>query len=102
MLPERMRNVLVVDPAATIGGGSHAPEHRCSDATVRDAAEELVSALARSIIEVNTAGMQALAERMLREVGRQDVTVALRRVPFGVPLRRRPLCIGLRPKARFK
>jgi hypothetical protein len=32
---------------------------------------------ARSIIEVNTAGMQALAERMLQEVGRQDVTVAL-------------------------
>ncbi len=32
----------------------------------------------RSIIEVNTAGMQALADRMLQEVGRQDVTVALR------------------------
>jgi hypothetical protein len=32
---------------------------------------------ARSIIEVNTAGMQALAERMLQEVDRQDVTVAL-------------------------
>ena len=31
-----------------------------------------------SVIEVNTAGMQALAERMLGEVGRQDVTVALR------------------------
>ena len=31
-----------------------------------------------SIIEVNTAGMQVLAERMLQEVGRQDVTVALR------------------------
>ena len=30
-----------------------------------------------AIIEVNTAGMQALAERMLQEVGRQDVTVAL-------------------------
>ena len=33
---------------------------------------------ARSIIEVQTAGMQALAERMLQEVGRQDVTVVLR------------------------
>ena len=33
---------------------------------------------ARSIIEVNTVGMQALAERMLQEVGRQDVTVELR------------------------
>ena len=33
---------------------------------------------ARSIIEVNTVGMQALAARMLQEVGRQDVTVALR------------------------
>jgi hypothetical protein len=33
---------------------------------------------ARSIIEVNTAGMQALAMRMLGEVGRQDVTVVLR------------------------
>ncbi len=32
----------------------------------------------QSVIEVNTAGMQALAERMLREVGRQDVTVTLR------------------------
>jgi hypothetical protein len=31
-----------------------------------------------SVIEVNTAGMQALAERMLQEVDRQDVTVALR------------------------
>jgi hypothetical protein len=31
-----------------------------------------------SVIEVNTAGMQALAERMLQEVGRQDVTVTLR------------------------
>ena len=31
-----------------------------------------------SVIEVNTAGMVALAERMLGEVGRQDVTVALR------------------------
>ena len=30
-----------------------------------------------SVIEVNTAGMQALAERMLGEVDRQDVTVAL-------------------------
>jgi hypothetical protein len=33
---------------------------------------------ARSIIDVNTAGMRALAERMLQEVGRQDVTVTLR------------------------
>ena len=31
-----------------------------------------------SVIEVNTPGMQALAERMLQEVGRQDETVALR------------------------
>ena len=31
-----------------------------------------------SVIEVNTAGMQALAERMLGEVDRQDVMVALR------------------------
>jgi hypothetical protein len=31
-----------------------------------------------SVIEVNTAGMQALAERMLAEGGRQDVTVVLR------------------------
>ena len=31
-----------------------------------------------SVIEVNTAGMQALAERMLGEVDRQDVTVELR------------------------
>ena len=30
-----------------------------------------------SVIEVNTAGMQDLAERMLQEVDRQDVTVAL-------------------------
>ena len=30
-----------------------------------------------AVIEVNTAGMKALAERMLQEVGRQDVTVAL-------------------------
>ena len=40
---------------------------------------------AGSIIEVNTAGMQALAERMLQEVDRQDVTVVLR-PPRGVPL----------------
>ena len=33
---------------------------------------------AQSVIEVNTAGMQALAERMLGDVGRQDVTVVLR------------------------
>ena len=32
---------------------------------------------AASVIEVNTAGMQALAERLLQEVDRQDVTVAL-------------------------
>ena len=38
-----------------------------------------------SVIEVNTAGMQALAERMLGEVDRQDVTVALR-PPRRVPL----------------
>jgi hypothetical protein len=31
-----------------------------------------------SVIEVNTAGMAALAERLLGEVGRQDVTVVLR------------------------
>jgi hypothetical protein len=31
-----------------------------------------------AVIEVNTVGMQALAERMLAEVGRQDVTVVLR------------------------
>ena len=30
-----------------------------------------------SVTEVNTPGMQALAERMLQEVGWQDVTVAL-------------------------
>ena len=30
-----------------------------------------------SVIEVNTPGMAALADRMLQEVGRQDVTVAL-------------------------
>ena len=38
-----------------------------------------------SVIEVNTAGMQLLAERMLGEVGRQDVTVELR-PPRRVPL----------------
>ena len=38
-----------------------------------------------SVIEVNTAGMQALAERLLREVDRQDVTV-VRRPPRGAPL----------------
>ena len=38
-----------------------------------------------SVIEVNTTGMQALAERMLGEGGRQDVTVALR-PPRVVPL----------------
>ena len=31
-----------------------------------------------SVIEVNTAGMRALAARLLQEVGRQDVMVALR------------------------
>ena len=31
-----------------------------------------------AVIEVNTAVMQVLAERMLQEVGRQDVTVELR------------------------
>jgi hypothetical protein len=31
-----------------------------------------------SVIEVNTPGMQTLAARMLQEVGRQDVMVALR------------------------
>ena len=31
-----------------------------------------------AVIEVNTVGMQALAERMLQDVDRQDVTVALR------------------------
>ena len=31
-----------------------------------------------SVIEVNTAGMQALAERMLQDVDRQDVMVELR------------------------
>jgi hypothetical protein len=40
---------------------------------------------AASVIEVNTAGMHALAERMLQEVRRQDVTVALRS-PRVVPL----------------
>ena len=40
---------------------------------------------ARSVIEVNTAGMQALAERMLQAVDRQDVTAALR-PPRGAPL----------------
>ena len=43
---------------------------------------------AASVIEVNTPGMQALAERMLQEVDRQDVTVALRpprRVPLPPP-----------------
>ena len=38
-----------------------------------------------SVIEVNTAGMQVLATRMLQEVGRQDVTVILR-PPRGAPL----------------
>jgi hypothetical protein len=33
---------------------------------------------AASVIEVNTAGMQALAEQQLAVVGRQDVTVELR------------------------
>jgi hypothetical protein len=38
-----------------------------------------------SVIEVNTAGMQAPAARVLQEVGRSDVTVALR-PPRVVPL----------------
>ena len=38
-----------------------------------------------SVIEVNTAGMQALAERLLQEMGRSEVTVALR-PPRVVPL----------------
>ena len=37
------------------------------------------------MIEVNTVGMQTLAERMLGDVGRQDVTVELR-PPRLVPL----------------
>ena len=44
-----------------------------------------------SVIEVNTAGMQALAERMLGEVGRQDVTVVLR-PPRVVPRPPAPSC----------
>ena len=32
---------------------------------------------ARSVIEVNTAGMQALVERMLQDVARQDVSCFL-------------------------
>ncbi len=42
-------------------------------------------ASARSVIEVNTVGMQALAARLLQDVDRQDVTVALR-PPRVVPL----------------
>ena len=38
-----------------------------------------------AVIEVNTAGMQALAERMLHEVSRHDVSVVLR-PPRGAPL----------------
>jgi hypothetical protein len=38
-----------------------------------------------SVIEVNTPGMQALAARLLQEVDRQDVTVALC-LPRGAPL----------------
>ena len=41
-----------------------------------------------SVIEVNTPGMQALAEQQLAAVGRQDVTVELR-PPRGVPSPRR-------------
>ena len=37
-----------------------------------------------SVIEVNTAGMQALAEQQLAAVGRQDVRVELR-PPRGTP-----------------
>jgi hypothetical protein len=40
---------------------------------------------AASVIEVNTAGMAALAAHMLQEVGREDVTVEVR-PPRGVPL----------------
>jgi hypothetical protein len=40
---------------------------------------------AQSVIEVNTAGMAALAAHMLQEVGREDVTVDLR-PPREVPL----------------
>ena len=39
----------------------------------------------RAVIEVNTAGMQVLAERMLGEVGRQDVTVVLRPPRVALP-----------------
>ncbi len=38
-----------------------------------------------SVIEVNTPGMQALAERMLGEVDRQDVTVVLRPPRVALP-----------------
>ena len=43
---------------------------------------------AASVIEVNTPGMQALAARLLQEVGRQDVTVERRppRVTGAPPL----------------
>ena len=40
---------------------------------------------AGAVIEVNTTGMQALAERMLGEVGRQDVTVVLRPPRVALP-----------------
>ncbi len=40
---------------------------------------------AASVIEVNTPGMQALAARLLQEVDRQDVTVALRPPRGGAP-----------------
>jgi hypothetical protein len=38
-----------------------------------------------SVIEVNTPGMQALAECMLGEVDRQDVTVVLRPPRVALP-----------------
>ncbi len=41
---------------------------------------------AGAVIEVNTAGMQALAERMLQAVGRQDMTVALRPPRVGLSI----------------
>ena len=38
-----------------------------------------------SVIEVNTGGMHALAERLLGEVGRQDVTMVLRPPRVALP-----------------
>jgi hypothetical protein len=48
-----------------------------------------------AVIEVNTAGMQALAARLLQEVDRQDVTVAL------CPPRGRAPAHGAGPVERF-